>query len=366
MNMELKQPLRAAKSKYAIVDCDIHPRATIENLRPYLSNHWQHYVQTYGMRSRHGFVKGYPYPKPTPLASRRDSWPPTGGPPMSDFNFAREQYLDFYGISCGIMNPLTPSGQGDQNSELSAALTFAVNEWQIEDWVRRDPRLKASVVVPYEDAQASVKEIKRRAGDKNFAHVLLLSRTSEALGHRRYWPIYQAAVEAGLPIGVHVFGYSGWAMTGTGWPSFYLEEGIENAATSQTLVTSLVMEGVFEEFRELKVVLIETGFGWVPSLGWRLDKHWNRMRDEVPHLKRPPSEYIREHFWVSTQPMEETEKPDQLLDVMKWIGFDRLLFASDYPHWDFDDPFLALPPALSEAQRRAIYSDNARAVYGLA
>jgi uncharacterized protein len=163
-----------------------------------------------------------------------------------------------------------------------------------------------------------------------------------------------------------VFGYSGWAMTGTGWPSYYLEEGIENAATSQTLVASLVMEGVFEEFRELKVVLIETGFGWVPSLGWRLDKHWNRMRDEVPHLKRPPSEYIREHFWISTQPMEETEKSEQLLDVMKWIGFDRLLFASDYPHWDFDDPFLALPPALSEAQRRAIYSDNARAVYGLA
>jgi predicted TIM-barrel fold metal-dependent hydrolase len=67
-----------------------------------------------------------------------------------------------------------------------------------------------------------VTEIRRRAGSRDFAHVLLLSRTSEALGRRRYWPIYEAAVEAGLPVGIHVFGYSGWAMTGTGWPSFYL------------------------------------------------------------------------------------------------------------------------------------------------
>jgi predicted TIM-barrel fold metal-dependent hydrolase len=232
--------------------------------------------------------------------------------------------------------------------------------------VRREPRFKASVVVPYDDAAASVIEIRRRAGNRDFAHVLLLSRTSEALGRRRYWPIYEAAVEAGLPVGIHVFGYSGWPMTGTGWPSFYLEEGVENATTTQQLIASMILEGVFERYPELKVVLIETGFAWLPALGWRLDKHWQRMRDEVPHVKRPPSEYLREHFWVSTQPMEETDKPDELIDVMEWIGFDRLLFASDYPHWDFDDPLLALPPSLTDARRRAIYGDNARALYRLA
>ena len=43
--------------------------------------------------------------------------------------------------------------------------------------------------------------------------------------------------------------------------------------------------------------------------------------------------------------------------------FDRILFASDYPHWDFDDPFLALPPSLSEERRNKIYSGNAKALY---
>ena len=69
MNMELKQPLRTPKTKLAIVDCDIHPRAMLEDVRPYLTNQWCNYLQTYGLRPRHGHVKGYPFPKPTHSAS---------------------------------------------------------------------------------------------------------------------------------------------------------------------------------------------------------------------------------------------------------------------------------------------------------
>ena len=77
----------------------------------------------------------------------------------------------------------------------------------------------------------------------------------------------------------------------------------------------------------------------------------------MPHLKTAPSEYIREHFWVTTQPMEETEKPDHLIEVMNWIGLDRIMFASDYPHWDFDDPFVV---AAAEPDRRAAPHDLCR------
>ena len=69
----------------------------------------------------------------------------------------------------------------------------------------------------------------------------------------------------------------------------------------------MVLEGVFERFPKLKVVSIEAGFGWVPSLAWRLDKHFDRLRSELPHLKKKPSEYLREHVWWSTQPMEEPD-----------------------------------------------------------
>src|SRR6202521_3841346 len=198
MNLEVRNPVRVQQARLGIVDCDIHPKSSLEDLRPFLSNRWWDYLQTYGRRSRHGYVAGYPYPKMTPIAARRDAWPPAGGPPGSDLDFMREQHLDHYGIAYGIMNPLQPSGQGDVNDELSAALAFAINESQLERWNRREPRLKASVIVPYEDADPSRLEIPRRAGDRRFAQVMMLSRTSEALGRRRYWPIYEAAIEAGL------------------------------------------------------------------------------------------------------------------------------------------------------------------------
>jgi predicted TIM-barrel fold metal-dependent hydrolase len=68
---------------------------------------------------------------------------------------------------------------------------------------------------------------------------------------------------------------------------------------------------------------------------------------------------------VTTQPMEEMENPDHLLDVMKWIGFDRIMFSSDYPHWDFHDPFVSLPPSLTAEQRNMIFAGNARTLYRL-
>ena len=125
------------------------------------------------------------------------------------------------------------------------------------------------------------------------------------------------------------------------------------------------MEGVFERFPKLRTVMIEGGFGWLPSLTWRLDKLFERMRDEVPHLKRRPSEVIREHIWLTTQPMEEPESRADLNLVMEWIGWDRLLFASDYPHWDFDDPFRAFPAGISDTHKRQILTANGKAVYRL-
>lgn len=370
MNIEAARLVRATpvsgrKSRVGIVDVDIHPKASAEDLRPFLSARWWDHLQTYGARTRQGFAKGFPYPKSQPLASRRDAWPPGGGLPASDLDFMRQQHLDLYGIEHAIMNPLSPTGQGDQNDEFSAAMAFAANEFQLEGWNRRDPRLIASVVVPYEDGEASRAEIVRRAGDRRFAHVLMRSRTCELMGKKRYWPVYEAAQEAGFPVAVHVFGTSGRAASNSGWPSFYIEDMTEHAACCQAQVTSLIMEGVFERYPGLKVVMVEAGFAWLPALGWRLDKLWKRLHEEVPHLKRLPSEYIREHIWVSTQPMEESEEPEHLMEVMSWIGWDRFLFASDYPHWDFDDPLTALPPTLDDTQRENIFSGNARALYRL-
>jgi uncharacterized protein len=100
-----------------------------------------------------------------------------------------------------------------------------------------------------------------------------------------------------------------------------------------------------------------------PPLLWRMDRHWERMRREVPHVRRPPSEYVREGVWFPTQPIVEPERAGDMRAILDWLGRDRIVFSSDYPHWDMDDPMLAFKVPLSEPERRVIFADNARAAY---
>ena len=369
LNRSGLQPVAA--SRLAIADCDIHPRpqgagigGVSKALYPYLSQRWREHVEAFGISYRQQWEKGSAYPKSQPQACRRDAWLPDGGPPGSDLRFMAEQHLDPNNVTLGILNPLA-SGQGAQNADLSNAITHATNEWQKAEWTLKDSRLRASVVIPYEDALASVKEIELRAGDPNFAQILLLSRTAEPLGQRRYWPIYAAAVAANLPIGIHAFGYGGWPITPGGWGSYYIEEMVGHAQAQQSLLISMIMEGVFERFPTLKVVMIEAGLSWAASLMWRMDKHWLKLKQETPHLKMLPSEYLKRNVWLTTQPIEEPEPRIHLAETIDWIGWDRILFATDYPHWDFDDPAQAIPIKMDEDQRRKVFLENARAVYGI-
>ena len=100
---------------------------------------------------------------------------------------------------------------------------------------------------------------------------------------------------------------------------------------------------------------------------WRLDRSWRRLRDEVPHLEHLPSDLVRTHIWLTTQPMEEPPKPTHLLQVLDQLDLvDHLVFATDYPHWDFDAPDHAFPFKLAPQVERKIMAENARAVYRLA
>ena len=99
-------------------------------------------------------------------------------------------------------------------------------------------------------------------------------------------------------------------------------------------------------------------------LMWRMDSAWERFRDEVPQLERKPSEIVREHFWFTTQPIEEPEKPGQFARMGDDLAMPtRALFASDYPHWDFNDPDRALPSVLDAETKSAARGGNARALY---
>jgi predicted TIM-barrel fold metal-dependent hydrolase len=137
-----------------------------------------------------------------------------------------------------------------------------------------------------------------------------------------------------------------------------------------SMVPSLIFEGVFERFPTLRIALIELGWSWAVPYSWRLDSAWKKLRDEVPHLRRKPSEYLREHFWFTTQPIEEPERLEDTESVYRMFedaGFaDRLMFSSDYPHWDFDSPYESVPTTFPIERRRRILGQNASKLFKIA
>jgi len=364
MTQELLERTAAADEMTGIVDCDIHPSFVTRNdLASFLPQCWREHVRDYGMRTANPTLGALPYPRIND-AMRRDSYPPEGGMPGSSLSFMREHLLDPLNIEVGILQPIGPGG-ATFNLELGVAVSSAMNDWQAEVWLSKEKRLKGSIQITQENTAASVREIEARARDRRFVQIAMPPRTIEPSGRERYWPIYEAAESLGLPIGMHPVPAGTHANTPAGWTSFYIEEHYSNAHPPQSALVSMIFEGVFERFPKLKLVLIEGGFGWLAPLMWRMDREWERLRGEVPHIKMKPSEYVRRNVWLTTQPVEEPINVRHMTNLLKWIGTDRLMFSTDYPHWDFDHPDRAFRVSLTPQEKQAIFRDNARAVFPL-
>jgi len=344
----------------ALVDVDIHPRMTPADFVRRLPERWARHVERYGLRAP--AIRDR-YPRPRNKGVRADAWPETGFP-GTDYGLLRKQLLDEHKIDFGIMLVLDALDSGYERPPLDAAICQVVNDWLVEEWLDRDDRLRGSIAVPIENPALAVAEIERVAADGRFVQILLPASAQESAGSPKYWPVYRAAAERGLPVAFHTGGYNDHG--GTGRPSFYLEEHAGYGVIMQTLLTSLVCEGTFAEIPDLKIALVEGGALWLAALKWRLDDAWRQLRDEMPELDRLPSEYIREHVWLDTQPMEEPDNPKHFLQVLEQAGLeDRLMFATDYPHWDFDSPSSSLPRGLSREQRGKLLAGNAIELYGL-
>lgn len=360
----LPRAKREVATRLGIVDTDIHPLPqSLKSLYPFLSRRWREHLDVFGLFSPEPFLGHPPYVKATPLVGRRDAWPPSGGPPGSDVDFMRKQHLDPFQVEHGMLVPMYPNPAAERNPGLAEALSSAMNDWQLAEFSAHEPRLRPCIVIPREDPEASVREIERRASDNRFVQVLLRPFGLEPLGRKRYWPILEAAASLDLPLGIHPGGNGVFPASASGWPSYYMEEHFVTIAAGEALLTSLIMEGVFDRLPNLKIVLMESGFAWAPSLFWRLDRIWEQDRAEVPHVKRPPSTYLKTNIFFTTQPIEEPENPAFLRQTFDWIGWDQLLFSSDYPHWDCDDPAYVFPFQISPAEKRQLTRDNALRVY---
>ena len=346
----------------AVIDCDIHNSVpSVQALFPYLSEHWREYITQSAFKG----PTHADYPKGAPIAARPDTAPPDGGPPGSDLATLRRQALDPWGIEIGILS-CAYAVESVHNPDAAAAMASAVNDWLVAEWLDREPRLRASLVVPSQQPEMAAREIDRLGGHPGFVQVALPVRSPMLYGNRHYHPLFAAAARHDLAVGIHFGGAPGNPPGGSGWHSYYLEEYVGMAQVFQSQVLNMIVEGLFDRFPTLRVALVESGFSWLPALLWRMDKEWKGLGREVPWTRRLPSDYVREHIRLTMQPLDLPHAAAAIDEVLAQFGGDELLlFATDYPHQHFDRIEEALPDGLSAPLRRKILADNARAFYRL-
>lgn len=314
------------------IDCDIHPGVpTIKALLPYMSDYWR---EAFISRGQDNFQPAS-YPPNSPLACRPD-WRESDANPGSNFDLLQKHALDGFGSRYAICNVLY-GGSFSISETMGQAICSAVNDWVRAEWLDRDPRLRASIVVPTQNPALAVEEIERLAADRRFVQILMPVALDTMLGKQHYWPIFEAAVRHDLPIGLHAGSLYRYAPTTNGWPSHYLQDYVSNSQAFESQLLSLIAQGVFLKFPALRIVLIESGVTWLPGFLWRARKTWRAVRPEVPWVSESPIDIVRRHVRLTAQPIDAPADPAILERVLNQIGSDdMLLFASDYPHWQFD------------------------------
>ncbi|HWO77733.1 MAG TPA: amidohydrolase family protein [Bacillus sp. (in: firmicutes)] len=375
METVIKEKEGSQKVARGLIDCDVHPYLdNFDELIPYMEEGVQRHMNL-GKFEKNMLANmnagSFTFPKsryanPNHVL-RLDALTPEGGIPGSDPVFAVKDLLDRHNHTYGILNIGHGTMAGYHNVEIAAGYTSASNDWLYDRWVESDSRFKMTMSVTPVAPDLAIKEIKR-IGHKPGIVGINLQCINIPLGKRHFWPLYEIAQEYNLPIVLHpdCEGTAEYAPPGAVGPaSTYAEWHTTLSLIAQRQIMSLACEGVFEKFPNLKFNFIEYGFSWLPSVMWRLDKNWKALRSEIPWVKELPSEYIRRNVRLGTQPIEESFRPKDIVELIKMAkAEDMLLFASDYPHWDGDESdraFLHFPEEL----KHKIFYENAKNSYRL-
>ncbi|MDF2723260.1 MAG: hypothetical protein K0Q59_2935, partial [Paenibacillus sp.] len=297
---------KGEKQAAPVIDCDIHHNyKNIQMLFPYLPRKYKEQIELWGT----GFGGGPGMPNGGKGGRMVDSFPPGGGPAGSDLSYMIEHHLDKYNVRYGILTGEFMGSTFIANPYYSAAICSAINDYTIEHWLDKEPRLRGSIYLPIHDVAASVAEIERVGAHPGMVQVYVPGGSLLPYGKRMYHPIFEACQKHGLVYTIHVGG-EGHGLnppaTNVGYPSYYIEYRAARVQAFMAHMASFIFEGVFALFPELQVAFIEAGVFWVGPYLWRLDQDWRALREQTPWVSKKPSEYFQTNMVIGSQPIEET------------------------------------------------------------
>ncbi|KAA1176975.1 amidohydrolase [Rhizobium tropici] len=361
--------------KVKVVDCDVHP--VPESLEaftefypePYRSRYFTKHATevplSFFLYTPHPNLVSYGMQGPGGYATP----PGKMGGSGSDPDYLAKQLCVDHSTDYCLFNPLFFRAR-HWDPQWDSAHCSAINNWLAKCWLEGKAnahgRFYGSIQVSAMDPEGAVREIEKWAGHPAFKQIYFLADSGIPFGHPSLEPVMRAASKHNFPIGTHLFRHAGLrSMTPVGFPSYHVEVLPEWIFTYIGHVSSMVFGGVFERYPNLKLVCIEGGAEWAGPMIWRMDRHWEQLGAEIPHLKRKPSEVIREHVRFATQPLCEPEGQGDLRRFLEWgLAENCIVFSSDYPHYDFD-PATWVANQLPSSWRDRLMAQNAIETYGL-
>lgn len=251
--------------------------------------------------------------------------------------------------------------------DMQAAMVRAYNRWGADMRESSGGRVHTAGPVPLGDVTRAVAEIEfayHELGIRAFwARPDLINQRT--LGDRYYDPIYELIEDLDVPFATHEFmGLRGTSYGHDRFRGYNEWHVVVHPFEAMGAIVSMLCHGVYERFPRLRVAYLEAGCGWLPSWLHRIDEHLEIGGREFPELTMAPSDYFRRNCWITT----ECDDPF-VTDVIRWMGDDRILFESDFPHPDSKYPrtteaFVGLlPEQLSEDSKRKVLWDNPVAFY---
>lgn len=250
-------------------------------------------------------------------------------------------------------------------AEIETAVAKAYAAWMTDIILPADHRIRAMLFLPFNDPEACLAMIEKYADFPGVEGFMITSVRRRPVHHKDNMKIFSALNERRKPLAFHA-GYYWMERSFEQLNRFISVHALGFPFYNMIHLTNWVINGMPERFPDLKVIWIEAGLAWIPFLMQRLDNEYMMRTSEAPLLQKKPSEYMRE-FYYTTQPMEQIDNLEAMELTFKMINAEtQLLYASDYPHWDFDLPSTIYDlPFLSEEAKRRILGGNARELFGL-
>jgi uncharacterized protein len=276
-----------------------------------------------------------------------------------------QRAMDAMGIDYMVVfpTPMLVLGMHPQ-AEIEVALGNAFNRWLVEEILPQEPRIKAMLYLPFNHPEACVEVVERYGDTPGVIGFTVTSTRFKPVHDDAYMPLYAAIEATGKPFGFHS-GFHWGDQSMQQCNRFLSMHALSFVHFNLVHLTNWLVNGLPERFPRLKVIWIESGLAWVPFLMQRLDSEFMMRSSEAPLLKRPPSDYIREMYFTS-QPLERSNMKLTEATFAAINADTQLLFASDWPHWDFDLPSsITNLPFLDAQAKRNILGLNAARIFNL-